>query len=398
MRATRRQIIAGAGSALMSPGSALLAQAPVPELGRRLFANVQAYSRWPHHRTGTPEERDTVEWFEQSLKRAGAASSRWSYDFPRYDWSATVHAAGHLIEVLPLWYEGVGEIATSAPFVRPVTLANNFDKRDIAQALREARGDDARLAILPTFGSFESEGRRPALIACNVDPDTAKSGLPALLASGADLDLLAAGPLSAVLSAKRTEARADNVVARFGTGERPLLITTPISGWFTCAGERGTGIAVALELASELAKRVPVVVIGTTGHELENFGIRRQLAAGLGLAPRAILHIGASLAAGNRQPDGSLRLASTRYAVSSRPSSDAYAEALRRGEFQAFDRFLGEAADWSRALPEIPLLSFAGSFRQFHTPEDKPEASTTPALLAQVYEAVRDATTAVLAL
>ena len=58
----------------------------------------------------------------------------------------------------------------------------------------------------------------------------------------------------------------------------------------------------------------------------------------------------------------------------------------------------GEAKAWAKHLPAAtPLLSFAGSFPLFHTPQDTPEAATTPALLQAAYTAVRDAVRAVLA-
>jgi hypothetical protein len=43
-----------------------------------------------------------------------------------------------------------------------------------------------------------------------------------------------------------------------------------------------------------------------------------------------------------------------------------------------------------------PLLSFAGSFPLFHTPQDTPVAATSPALLQTVFVSVRDALKALL--
>lgn len=361
----------------------------VPARGRRLFADVRAYASRPHHRTGSAEERASVAWFESELKAAGATVTRRRYDFPMYDWSARLRAGGRDIDCLPLWYEGEGEIATDSPFLRPVTLPNNFDKRDIALALAEAQSDQARLVILATFGRFLNGPHQPALIACNVDPGARRSGIPTLLVSGSELDTLAVGPVSATFAARTIKATSENLLARFGSGERPLLIATPLSGWFACAGERGTGIAIALELAREFARHHPLVVVGTTGHELENFGLRRLLDAGLGIEPRAILHIGASLAAGERASDGSLQLSPLRFATS--VNVQRLDAALDIGGFARAERFLGEGAVWARAFPGLPLLSFAGSFRGFHTPADLPEAVTSPALLERVYESVRAA-------
>ena len=72
-----------------------------------------------------------------------------------------------------------------------------------------------------------------------------------------------------------------------------------------------------------LAARGINVVLGTTGHELENLGIREQLKAGLGLAPRAVIHMGASLAAGWFVPGrGTMQLFPGRLASANRPLED----------------------------------------------------------------------------
>jgi hypothetical protein len=400
--ASRRRILstAGAGALMAGAGSTALAQAP-PSLGAALYKTVADYSRWPHHRTGTAEGQATVDWFEAALRGRGATTSRWAYDYPRYDWRASVSVDGQPIETIPLYYEGVGELATDAPFVRPVTLPSNFDKADLGVALQEAKASGLRLAVFLTFGRFGNQPPRPALIGVNVDPDKPTTGLPTLLVSGVHLDAMASGAVTASISAKRVPDRAENVIGRMGSGDgAPLVITTPLTGWFTCAGERGTGIAVALELANQFAAEMPVVVIATTGHELENYGIRQQLKAGLGFTPRAVIHIGASLAAGWFPPGaGSLQLFPGRLVASNRlmePGSPL-AAAASAGGFQIAPRFFGEAVEWTGHLPAaVPLLSFAGSFPLFHTPQDTPEAATSPALLHTVFESVRDAVKALI--
>ena len=400
----RRKLLgtASAGGLMAGSGRRTVAQ-PGPTIGAALYQLVAGYSQWPHHRTGTPEGKATVDWFEAQLKERGGTASRWSYAYERYDWRASVTADGQPIDALPLYYEGVGELATDAPFVRPVTLPNNFDKSDLEQALSEAKGSNLRLSVFLTFGRFGNLPPRPALIGVNVDPDKPPSGLPTLLVSGVHLDAMASGTVTAAISAARVQDRAENVVGRLGSGgDAPLVITTPLSGWFTCAGERGTGIAVALELARSFAQEMPVAVIATTGHELENYGIRQQLKAGLGFAPRVVIHIGASLAAGWFPPQtpGQMQLSPGRMASTNRPleAESPLTSALKAGSFQPVPRFFGEAQEWAKHLPaSTPLLSFAGSFPLFHTPQDTPVAATSPALLQTVFASVRDAVKALLA-
>ena len=414
MTLSRRHILKASAAAACATGASSLALAqtppslppsapapakpapglPTPGIGERLFSHVQGYAKWPQHRTGSDEARETAAWFETALRQHGAEVSRWSYDFPRYDCQARLTVGGRTIETLPLWYEGTGEVATDDPFLRPVTLLGNADKRDLDAALQEARRDRARLAVLATFSEFDDAQRRPVLIACDADPEVAATGIPTLLISGADLDGLAGATLSAVFSAKRVPARAENVLARFGTGEKPILIGVPLTSWFTAAGERGSAIAIAIELAAEIAREMPVAVLGVSGQELGHLGLKRQLQAGLDVKPRAALHLGACVAAGSRGADGLLKLSAFRFATATRPMVEGSAlhQALQAAELSAAPDAFGEGAVWAKALgPDVPLLSIAGSFPHYHTPADTPEASTSPPLLAQVHEALRQA-------
>src|SRR6185312_9725361 len=69
--------------------------------------------------------------------------------------------------------------------------------------------------------------------------------LKAAAQAGADARLRIAGRMQ--------PGRADNVVARLAGPGKPLVLSTPKSGWFHCAGERGSGIAIWLGLARHLA-------------------------------------------------------------------------------------------------------------------------------------------------
>ena len=82
----------------------------------------------------------------------------------------------------------------------------------------------------------------------------------------------------------------------------PIIVATPQSGWSTCAAERGSGIAVALELAADLARTHPVFVVGASGHELNGLGISTYLQDAFDLEPRAVICVGSSIAAGATDP------------------------------------------------------------------------------------------------
>lgn len=94
-----------------------------------------------------------------------------------------------------------------------------------------------------------------------------------------------------------------NLIGRIDRGRgRWLVVSTPRSGWFTCAGERGGGVAAWLHLARWASRNVhdhDLAFICNTGHEYEYLGAEQSLRD---IAPKPgetafWLHLGANLAA-----------------------------------------------------------------------------------------------------
>jgi len=82
----------------------------------------------------------------------------------------------------------------------------------------------------------------------------------------------------------------------------PLIVMTPRSGWWTCAPERGGGIAAFLEIMRAVqVLRAPRSVIFTanTGHEIGHTGLDQYLNDYPELVKNALawLHLGANFAA-----------------------------------------------------------------------------------------------------
>jgi len=157
------------------------------------------------------------------------------------------------------------------------------------------------------------------------------------------------------------------------------VVATPLSGWFRCAGERGTGIAIALQLARELAARWPVTVVGTTGHELH---------------PSAVIFLGASLATTTLGPESGSTFASSRQGLTTAGEGIAkrLEGVLAPARFPIRSnpaQWLGEGEEWVRL--GTPLLSLTSRFPLFHTPQDLPEHSTSPEQLEVTHTAVNRA-------
>jgi hypothetical protein len=207
--------------------------------------------------------------------------------------------------------------------------------------------------------------------------------------------MLMQAPAHLELDARLEPSESATVIGSLGQGTlpHPVMLATSLSGWFRCAGERGTGIAITLQLAEELADRWPVMVVATTGHELEFLGLRCFLGS-TNLHPAAVIHLGASLAAAAPGPDGSLVLAPTRWAITT--AEEGLSKSLEATLASALlpvrsnpPQWVGEGAGWVQL--DSPILSFVGHFPLFHTPEDLPQYATSPALLEVTSRAVGQA-------
>ena len=362
------------------------------DAGAPLYRVVEEYAGLGvHHRTGTDEDARTLDWFEARLRALGAAVERHAWAFDRYEatWSLTVD--DRETAALPLFYEATGDVDTAAPLCATLDAAGAGAFPGWDALVARARGAGAPLAVVAT--------RTPGglLVVPNRAPASAPAGLPSLLVAGALAGALEGARVRARLRARVVAGRSANVVARLGAGpdRDRLVLTTPLSGWFRCAGERGTGIAVLLAVAGRLAQEgVPLLVTGNSGHELVDLGAHHLVDTGP--EARGVVHFGASVAAGEPDGAGGLRLTSGLRIRAWAPGREAaLAEAFAAiGQVPAAvsgadhdrpDAWLGEARAWCRL--GRPLVSIAGGFPLFHAPEDVPERATTPALLARSFEA-----------
>ena len=144
--------------------------------------------------------------------------------------------------------------------------------------------------------ALNADGRKPMF-----------TGPVALLAPEAALPFLTAaaeGERATLFIEGRGGRRpAFNFVARLDRRRgRWLAVSTPRSGWFTCAGERGPGVAVWLALARWAVRNLPdhdLAFVCNSGHEYEYLGAAEALKA---IAPKPSvtklwLHLGANVAA-----------------------------------------------------------------------------------------------------
>ena len=182
---------------------------------------------------------------------------------------------------------------------------------------------------------------------------------------------------------------AKNVIARFSgpIGAQRVVVTTPISGWFRCAGERGCGLAIAIFVSRQLSKNFAVDLLLTSGHELGMCG-GYHLAQSYNTKPGCVLHLGScianidakmtSICSADTVTAGRIASVLERLSIKlSSPSDPTNAE-----------NWVGESKCW--ALNNWPTLSIAGIAPHFHTRSDLPEVVTNPGLLNTAIEVIID--------
>ena len=181
-----------------------------------------------------------------------------------------------------------------------------------------------------------------------------------------------------------------------GATDDVLVIGTPITGWFSAASERGTGIGVMLTLARLLAARGPqkqtVMFLGTSGHEVGFLGLQRFVQANPQLLKHitAYLHLGAApgvkgdveiadrIIPSERQSP--LRLLTVSENALLAPLT--WASAVSNRVIPAFPAPQGVGAAGEESFmygAGVPTMALKSIFLWIHTPGDVP--STTSATL-----------------
>lgn len=390
--------------ALRSP---LVGDGVDPDLNRW----VGEYCAFGDHRTGTVADRATTGWFAGELAALGGRVTRHPFSFDRYDGDVAVMVDGVEVESDILHYEGVGAVITDRPHVASVgVMVGHETSATLVDEIDAARASGAELVVIATdhpLGELAMPNRRPVL----------GSGLPVVLVAGRHRDALAVGDLAVEFAATIVPAESENVVAWFGPeqgGAAPIVLATPLSGWFTCAAERASGIAVLLGVVERLvgdrlAGDQPLVVVGTSGHELlPHLGLDILLSetpvAAIARDAALVVHLGANVGVAVPHPaTGELVLApgldaapvtrgtATRGVMARLDGREpAVLGALADADLRPVvdpPGFLGEGAMWAAAT-SAPLLSFVGSSPWFHTPGDIAENTIDSTGLVTVADAI----------
>jgi hypothetical protein len=382
----RRSFLALAMAASTASGQRVLARSSVtPSLAQ----DLATYVGFGEHRVGTAGEHRTARWLNGRMQQLGFNSRIEPFVVPTLlNPAGLLRAGDERIAAFPQWmppHSVLGK-TLSAPLQLQGAEAGPASLRYLADpvgftagwtpALDKMANDAAKGALALILAINISSGD---LFVCN-QHDAKPLPLPVALIAKRDLPRLNAkdaGVASLRLSGRPVKANSLNVVAnKPGVGQN-IVVSTPLTGWFSCGGERGPGIALWLRMAKLLAQSPrPVLMLGTGSHEIGHHGIGHHLSHHA-LAPDDValwLHFGASLAA--TQLDKGAGFNSPQYLVGL-----ADTEARAR---EAFGKRIpiyvpGSPRTQGEAGPIIAggyrnFIGMSGMFPAFHTPADRGDA------------------------
>ena len=272
---------------------------------------VREFDSQGWHRTATETDEASGRWLLDRLKAAGAPGRAVPFPFSRVDLDESFIRVGETtIASVPLMDSclppsGTAIRGTFGTAENPGNIVLiRLGAHGMAAELEATRSTNQEAVVACVAGA---EGGASLLNAWRYDaptgppiiqvPDAAWATLEAAQRAGTELEIHC--------GAKRTETQASNVRADIpGTNRSlaPLIVLTPRSGWWHCAGERGGGLAILLELVRLVRDAQfgrDVIFLANTGHELGFLGAKRYFAAEPDLARRAkaTIHLGANIGA-----------------------------------------------------------------------------------------------------
>lgn len=356
-----------------------------------MFGLVESYSSLGDHRTGTPVDSATSEWMRARLEERGLLVEAQPIAFDDRRIESRVAVDGRQIDHLVVPGGPLGSWSVVDPPVTSFDPASGGFPHLLDEAIA-ASGVGRGPLLLAT------DHPNGALVGVNRGLDTTTGEVTAILVGSSRIDALRGGSVEVEVSVSATERTTRNLVARTeGATPGSVMFTTPMNGWFACAGERGTGIAVMLDMIDRMiAAGSEFQVLCTAGHEREWFGAMEWFERSASL-PEAIIHFGASIAV-ESETNGSRALAPTRVAMTDRAGTPEFRRILEDLSFivrTECSSWIGEGTVWSRC--GVPLFSMSGAGVDFHTPDDRPERATSPGALAAVASGLSIAITEFLA-
>jgi len=274
----------------------------------RISKIIQTYDNQGIHRTGTDGDINNTQWLADEIKSLGLEPIMDGFNINRLDIKeASLKIEERKINGIPMFDSIINdniEIKGSlGRFNSKEVLGTSLISRDKNLEKERDRNRHQGLVIAKT-GAF------PGLFLINAFNFKKPFGPPVLQISNESwswIEQMIKKNAEATFTIKsiRTKINAYNIIAHLEGKQSelpPLIITTPRSGWWQCASERGGGIAGFLEIMRTLCASTPkrnIIFLANSGHELGNFGMQHYINNHPTLVKdtEAWIHLGANFAA-----------------------------------------------------------------------------------------------------
>jgi hypothetical protein len=392
VQASRRAVLgvpflaAGAATAAVAAPAAAADEAEAKRI-------LERYVGFGVKASGGPGDTATGEWLEGELKALGYATARHPIETPAYDGEATLTAGGARADLIPQ-----AHVRTTPGLTAPLSLGGagisilvlpygrwSTAKGEVERRVKAAVAQGAQAVVLVTTGPTGEA------LALNVPVDAPLFDRPVAVlspkAAEPFLQAAARGETATLAIPGRSYRRpAFNVTAKLDRkAAKWLVLSTPRSGWFTCAGERGTGLAAWLMLSKWAAGAklpVNVALVATSGHEYEYAGGEAFIHA---LAPKPAetalwVHLGANVAARDWHERGAilspLPSADPQHFLLASPPLVAAAKAAFKGQPGLEQVYATDPKQVAGELASImtagydPVMGIFGSHRYHHARAD----------------------------
>jgi hypothetical protein len=371
-------------------GAPLVLAVPALAAKTSLADDVATFVGFGEHRAGTVGERKTVRWLNERLSRLGYTTEQQKVPI-----RTLLEPGGHLLiegkrtELFPQWLPPAStigrtikapllslDVPAGAASIRLLTTparlsANWIEPLDAYVDEAKAKGATALVMAIndPSDDLFVCNQHHPESFPIPVMLVARRKLVDLVQQIGRNAELRVSGKLA--------NSHAINILGRkTGTGPT-VVISTPLTGWFHCGGERGPGIALWLKIASLVARQDrQVLMLGTGSHEIGHLGMEHALAQGAPTPAEVGLwvHFGASLAATKLDErysykTGQYLVGTEKTAAMAREKLGSVMPVYVPGTAQT----LGEAGQVIGA-GHTRFIGMSGQFPTFHTPLDKGEA------------------------
>jgi hypothetical protein len=355
-----------------------------PPDGARLYDDLKRYGTFGVHRYGSPGAEAALDWIAGELAEAGFAvtSQRFTMDRQYLFDAGTLAVGSQRVPVMPQWWipEDRASFDLSAPLVASGEAPGAFVQLKLPYDRGAYLNDRHREALGTAFARHPAavllsiEHPSGEIFTYNVDQEATSWPVPVILVAPKDAAILAAAERSgtalavSIRGSYRHTVAGRNVVARLDRGRgRSLVVSTPVTSWFTSTCERGPGIAAFLAAARQARHfgNLDLVFVATSGHEIGHGGMAHFMRDGAPSPDNTVawVHFGSALACHDT-------------AVKAILSSTAFAGLAAR-HFAAIDgtRLSGERAAIGEmrevhAAGYANFLGMAASHKYFHTPAD----------------------------